>query len=43
MLYQTTYEPNDLKNFEEAINREESARWKEAMKAELFSMAINET
>lgn len=42
MLYQTTCEPNDPKTFEEAMNREESARWKDAMKAELQSMAINE-
>lgn len=43
VLYHTTYEPNDPKSFKEAINQEDSARWKEAMKAELQSMAINET
>lgn len=42
VLYHTTYEPNDPKSFEEAMNREDSARWKEAMEAELQVMAINE-
>lgn len=40
ILYQMTYESNDPKTFEEAMKREDSTRWKDAIEAKLQSMAI---
>lgn len=34
MLYQTTCEPSDPKTLEEAMKRDDSTQWKEAMKVE---------